>query len=80
MALARINLNVPADAKKRLQAIAKKLRRTESEVARELLLDALERAEREQFYRRVADETTPELRERLLFVAEAMEKLDGRAR
>ncbi len=80
MALERINLNVPGDARRRLQAIAKKLDKTESELARELLLDALDRAEREQFYRRVADETTPALRERMLFVAEALEKLDGRTR
>jgi hypothetical protein len=77
MALERINLNVPGEARRRLQAIAKKLKKTESELARELLLDALQRAERDQFYRRVADETTPALRERLLFVAEALEKLDG---
>lgn len=80
MALERINLNVPGEARRRLKAIAKKLDKTESEVARELLLEALERAERAEFYRRVADETTTELRGRLLYVAEALEQLDGRAR
>jgi hypothetical protein len=77
MPLERINLNVPPEARRRLQAIAKKLKKTESELARELLLEALERAERDQFYRRVGDEMTPKLRERLLFVAEALEELDG---
>lgn len=80
MALERINLNVPPAARRRLKAIAKQLRKTESEVARDLLLEGIDRAERAAFYRQVADETTPALRERLLFVAEALEDLDGRAR
>jgi hypothetical protein len=77
MSMQRINLNVPADARRRLRAVAKSLSKTESELARELLLDALDRAERERFYRQVADEMTPALRERMLRVAELLERLDG---
>lgn len=73
----RINLNVPGDARKRLKAVAKRLGRTETEVARELFLDGLVRAERDQFYQRVASEMTPEIRERMLHVAEALERING---
>ena len=77
MALERINLNVPADARLRLRAVAKRLKRTESEVARELFLAGLQQAERDAFYRRVGEEMTPEVRRRMLEIAEAFEKLDG---
>ena len=77
MALQRINLNVPAEARKRLKAVAKRLKRTESEVARELFLEGLRQAERAAFYQRVSDEMTPELRQRMIQVAEAFERLDG---
>jgi hypothetical protein len=77
MALERINLNVPAATRRRLRAVAKRLRKTESEVARDLLLEALQRKEREEFYRKVSDQMTPELRKRLLEIAEAFEGLDG---
>jgi predicted DNA-binding protein len=77
MALERINLNVPAEIRRRLKAVAKRVRRTESEVARDLLVEALQRKEREELYERVAEQMTPELRERLLAIADAFEKLDG---
>ncbi len=77
MALERINLNVPADARRRLKLVAKRLKRTESEVARELFLAGLRHAERGAFYDRVADEMTPELRARMVEIAEAFEHLDG---
>jgi predicted DNA-binding protein len=77
MSLERINLNVPSDARQRLKAVAKRLGRTETEVARELLLDGLQRAERKQFYQRVAAEMTPEIRARMVQVAEALERING---
>jgi len=77
MNLERINLNVPAEARKRLRAVAKRLGRTETEVARELFLDALGRAERRQFYARVADEMTPSIRQRMIEIAEALERING---
>lgn len=77
MALERINLNVPAETRRRLRAVAKRLKKTESEVARDLLIDALQRREKEEVYRRVSEQMTPELRARLLAIAEAFEQLDG---
>lgn len=77
MALDRINLNVPPEARKRLRAVAKRLGRTETEVARELFLEALGRAERAAFYERVAGEMTPAIRERMIEIAEALEGING---
>jgi predicted DNA-binding protein len=74
--LERINLNVPGDARKRLRGIAKRIGRTESEVAREIFLDGLNRFERNQFYERVASELTPEIRRRMAEVAEAMSRIN----
>lgn len=75
--LERINLNVPSDARRRLRAVAKRIGRTESEVARELFLDGLGRAERDQFYEKVASEMTPEIRGRMIEIAEALERING---
>ena len=77
MALERINLNVPKDARRRLRAVAKRLGRTETEVARELFLTGLGMAERAEFYERVASEMTPKIRERMIKVAEALERING---
>ena len=49
MALERINLNVPPQVRQRLRAVAKRLKKTESEVARDLLVDALRREEKRCF-------------------------------
>ena len=77
MALERINLNVPSEMRRRLRNVAKRLKKTESEVARDLLMEGLRRKEKEAFYRRVSEQMTPELRSRLLDVATAFERLDG---
>ena len=73
----RINLNVPSDAREQLREMAARAGRTEAEVARTLLIDALDRARREEFYRRVAEAQSPELRARDLQVLRAFERLDG---
>ena len=73
----RINLNIPETARRDLKQLARKLGKTESEVARRLLLDALERQQREDFHQRVAAAQTPELRQRLLEIAAAFEKARG---
>ena len=73
----RINLNVPTDVRKRLKGVAKRARRTEAEVARRLLVEALEREEREEFYRRVAETMTPAIRARKLEILAAFERLGG---
>jgi hypothetical protein len=76
----RLNLNVPAEIKERLGRIADRRHLKEAEAARELLVEAVERDEREEFYRQMAAAQTPELRERLRAITHAMEKLGGRAR
>lgn len=77
MALQRINLNVPAEIRDGLRAVAKRLNKTESEVARDLLVEGLRRKEKEAFYERVSQQMTPALRNRLLEISEALEGFDG---
>lgn len=73
----RINLNVPPDVRRQLREIAAREGRAEAEVARALLIAALERARREEFFRRVAEAQTPEIRARDLEILRAFENLDG---
>ena len=73
----RINLNVPSQVRKRLQAVARQHGRSEAEVARSLLLEALDRAEREDFYRRVGEAQTSELSARQVALAVALERIGG---
>jgi uncharacterized membrane protein len=76
----RLNLNVPAAAREKLKQIARRRQQKEAEVARELLIDAVLRDEREEFYRQMEQAQTPELRRRLLAITRAMEKLGSRSR
>lgn len=73
----RINLNVPTDVRAQLRKMAAEAGRTEAEVARALLMGALEQARREEFYRRVAEAQNPKLRARDLQILRAFERLDG---
>ena len=75
-ALERINLNVAPEVRERLRAIAKRLDKSESEMARQLLQSALDDAEKDLFYRRAAEATTLEVRERMLTIHDALETLD----
>lgn len=76
----RINLNIPGEARRELKRAAKRMGRTESEVARMLVLDGLERLSRDEFYEKVAAAQTPELVKRELEILAALERLDGPAR
>jgi hypothetical protein len=76
----RINLNIPLPARRELKRVAKAWGRTESEVARQLVLQGLAQIEKNQFYARVAAAQTPALRKRHLAIHTAMEKLNGAAR
>ena len=73
----RINLNVPADVRRRLREMAGRAGRTEAEVARSLLIAALDRARRDEFFQRVAEAQSSKLRQRDLEILRAFEKLDG---
>ena len=73
----RINLNVPPDVRGQLREMATQTGRTEAEMARTLLISALEGARREAFYRRVAEAYGPEHRARDLQILRAFERVDG---
>jgi hypothetical protein len=75
----RLNLNVPPETRERIRRIARRRQIKEAEAARELLMEAVERDEREEFYRQVEQAQTPELRRRLLAITRAMEKLGGKS-
>lgn len=79
-ALERVNLNLPTDQRDRLKRLAARLKRTEGELARELLVEALDRKEREQMAEAIAASRTPERRARDLLIARAMERLRGSPR
>jgi predicted DNA-binding protein len=73
----RLNLNVPKSARQQLKKLAKRSGRTEAEIARLLLLAAIEEERRKDFYRAVAELQTPALRARDLAFIRAFEALDG---
>lgn len=73
----RPNLNIPSQARQSLRRLAKRAQRREGEFARVLLLQAIDRAERDEFFRQVEENMTPELRKRELAIARAMERLRG---
>ena len=75
--LERINLNVPKDVRRELRRLAVSAGRTEAEMARVLLVRALEEARRHEFYRAFAEAYTSELRDRDLSILRAFERLDG---
>ena len=76
-ALERVNLNLPTDARERLQRLAKAMKRSEGEYARDLMLDALDRAERAELRRKVTASRTPERRARDREISRALERLRG---
>jgi len=76
----RLNLNIPSEARARLRRLASRAKRREAEMARELLLGALEEAEREELYRAAKASQTPELRKRLREISAGIEGLRGVAR
>lgn len=76
-ALQRVNLNLPAAERQRLRDLAKAAREPEAVFARELLVDAIERAARVQLRERLAASRTPARRARDLKIAKALERLRG---
>lgn len=76
----RVNLNLPAEDRARLKRLAARVRRTEAELARELLLRALGQVEREEFARAVAAAQTPDRKARDRVIARALERLHAPTR
>jgi hypothetical protein len=75
--LERVNVNLPVEVRDRLRSLAKAEKKPEAVVARSLLVDAIDRAERTAFQRRLRESRTPERRERDLVIAAALERLHG---
>jgi hypothetical protein len=73
----RVNLNIPAPARARLQSLAKAANKPEAVYARSLLVKAIDREERAAFRRRLEASRTPERRARDLEVAAALESARG---
>jgi hypothetical protein len=76
-ALQRVNLNLPPEQRERLRTLARAARTPEAVYARDLLLEAIERAERAAFRKRLEASRTPERRARDRAVAGALERLRG---
>lgn len=70
----RLNLNLPTAARATLRRLAKEATTTEGELARELMLDALRRAERRETIDRAIAAYTPARRERDLEILRSLEK------
>jgi hypothetical protein len=76
-ALQRVNLNLPPEDRQRLRSLAKAARTPEAVYARQLLVEALGRAERSAFRRKLDESRTPERKARDRTIAEALERLRG---
>jgi hypothetical protein len=76
-ALERVNLNLPAEARLKLRSLAKASGQPEAVYARELLLEALEKAEVADFRKRLEASRTPERRKRDRQIATGLERLRG---
>jgi hypothetical protein len=76
-ALQRVNLNLPAAARDQLRRLAKAANASEAAYARTLLVEAIDRAERARFRKRLEASRTPERRARDLEIAAASERLRG---
>jgi predicted DNA-binding protein len=76
-ALRRVNLNLPPEACDRLRNLAKAAKEPEAVYARGLLVDAIDRAEREAFRQQLEASRTPERRARDRQIASALERLRG---
>jgi predicted DNA-binding protein len=73
----RVNLNLPAEARARLQDLARAANKPEAVYARSLLVKAIDRAERAAFRERLEASRTPERRDRDLEISAALERLHG---
>jgi hypothetical protein len=75
--LERVNLNLPADAREQLKRLAEAAHEPEAAYARTLLVDAIKRADRARFRKRLETSRTPERRTRDLEIAAAIERFRG---
>ncbi len=71
----RLNMNVPSEARAALRRFASRARLKEAEMARALLLRAIEQEEREEFAQALDAARSPDLTARLRKIQRSMEKL-----
>jgi len=76
-ALARLNLNISEEDRKKLRTLAKAAKKPEAVYARMLLVHAIDREEREELRRRIKASRSPELIARERVIVAALEKLRG---
>jgi hypothetical protein len=76
-ALLRVNINLPPDERSRLQTLAKAAKTPVAVYARELLVEALARAEGVRFRQRLEASRTPDRRARDREIALALERMSG---
>jgi ssRNA-specific RNase YbeY (16S rRNA maturation enzyme) len=76
----RLNLNVPDETRRKLKRLAARADLREAELARELLVRAVDDEEKREIRERFRSSMNPELRKRLLEINRAMEGLRGGAR
>lgn len=73
----RLNVNLPSEARAALRRLAKSAAITEGQLARELVLEALERRTREATIERIVAAQTPKRRKRDVEILEALERWQG---
>ena len=76
----RLNVNVPVEAREALRELARQAQCHEAELARDLLVAAIQSEERAALSRTLSGARSPALRKRLRQMTTGMEKLRGRAR
>jgi hypothetical protein len=76
----RVNLNLPEEGRARLKRMARLSRRREAEYARDLLLRALEAAEREHLAAAIRESRTPGRVARERQILSGLEALRGKPR
>jgi hypothetical protein len=76
-AIQRLTLRLPADTREALQRLARDANRHEADLAGELLVGAVAKAETAALLQRVAAAQTPELRQRQVELARALQRLRG---
>jgi hypothetical protein len=73
--MAQLRLDLPCEVWRALRRLARQAQIREAEYARELLVRAVERAERERFFEEMERNMTPAARKRLLAIASAIEEV-----
>lgn len=77
VAMERLNLNIPANSRAELKSLAAEHGKREAELARELLIKAIDAERRRLFFEQLSAAMTPERKQRLIELAAAMDQVRG---